>query len=131
MADITYLQCAGALALVSGALGLKMSMFRLAGSPGEKDPESALNKWWLSQSLAAEWNPVVWALLFGLQFLGDFSVPSKTLAVSLTASRIAFATRPLWSSKGGYFVGFSSMIVTYLTTFLLASRLLVGNALVL
>jgi hypothetical protein len=119
-----YLQCIGALSLLSGALALKMSMFRLAGSPGEADPESPLNRWWLSQSLAAEWNPLAIGLLLALHVRDDGSMVGYMGALVLTAARFVFAMRSLLPKRHWMTVGVPSMTVSYAAVFILGAKLL-------
>ncbi|CUG05837.1 membrane-associated protein, putative [Bodo saltans] len=119
-----YLQCVGALSLLSGALAFRMSLFRLAGSPGEDKPNSPINNWGLTQCLAAEWNPLVIGLLLALHLRGDNSTVSVATAVALTASRIVFAGRTVAPKALAYPVSFGSMVTSYLGVFLLSGKLL-------
>lgn len=119
-----YLQCVGALSLLSGGLALRMSFFRLAGSPGESDPNSPLNKWYETQCLAAEWNPLAVGLLLACFAKKDESVLSAWMAVALTASRFTFAIRSFAPKKLQFPIGFVSMNVSYAAVFVLGASLL-------
>jgi hypothetical protein len=55
----TYFQCVGALSMLGGALAFRMSLYRLAGSPGDGNPSSPLSKMSELQLLTSEWTP--WA----------------------------------------------------------------------
>lgn len=119
-----YLQCVGALSLLSGGLALKMSMFRLAGSPGENDPASPLNNWWLAQSLAAEWNPVAIGLLLALHLRNDSSPVAYGFALALTIARFVFAARVVAPKSLWYSIGMPSMVTSYVAVFILGGKLL-------
>jgi hypothetical protein len=119
-----YLQCVGALSLMSGALALRMSMFRLAGSPGEDKPNSPLNNWWLNQTLAAEWNPLVIGLLLALHVRGDNSTASVATAITLTAARFLFASKAFAPKALAFPLGFGSMVTSYFAVFFLGGKLL-------
>jgi hypothetical protein len=51
-------QSIGALGLLAVSLALRMSMYRLAGSPGENVVNSPLNRAYEAQQLTAEWTPL-------------------------------------------------------------------------
>jgi hypothetical protein len=119
-----YLQCVGALSLMSGALALRMSMFRLAGSPGEDKPNSPLNNWWLNQTLAAEWNPLVIGLLLALHVRGDNSTASVATAITLTAARFLFASKAFAPKVLAFPLAFGSMVTSYSAVFFLGGKLL-------
>lgn len=124
MVNSVFLQSAGTLSLFGGLLALKMSFFRLAGSPGEQDPESPLNKWWLSQTLAAEWNPLCIGLFLAMHVKGDDSDVAKYSAILLTFARLVFGVRHLFPKSLYFPIGFPSMVTSYAAVFVLSSKLL-------
>lgn len=111
---MVYIACIGSLAGLSLTLALRMSFFRLAGSPGESDPNSNLNDWYLHQQLASEWNPLLMILFLALQVQKVDSPIATTAAVIVTASRFAFFLKrfvPVQSLK--FPLSFVAMNATY------------------
>ena len=102
---LTDLQCIGILALQSCFQALRMSFFRLAGSPGENDPKSDLNRHHLAQQLTAEWNPLGMVLILANRFLvkdadGDSWGCVFAIAANLfVLSRVTFTLRVLFYEK--------------------------------
>ena len=125
MTDV-YFKCIGALAVLGGLQAFRMSMFRLAGSPGEQDPTSPLSKTHEKQQLTAEWNPVGFALLLALILRKDTTPLSKGLAVAFTASRFGFASTIYLPKAVQFPVAFTSMIATYAATFGIGGALLLA-----
>ena len=119
-----YYQCIGALSLLGGALALRMSLFRMAGSPGENDARSPLNRTSEMQLLTAEWNPVGITLMLALILRRDTSYLATLFAALFTAGRFLFTLRLYAPEFAAYPVGFIGMNLTYATTFGLACRLL-------
>ena len=88
--------CIGTLFLLYVALAFRMSLYRLAGSPGEDKPNSPLNRFYEVQMLTAEWVPVGAILALALLYKG--TLPSfyiDCLVGSFTLSRILFAAAAL------------------------------------
>jgi hypothetical protein len=85
--------CVGVLLLQYGLMALRMSMYRLAGSPGEGKPNSPLNRFSELQLLHAEWAPV--GAILGLALLHQGKLPPfyrDCLIGSFALSRVAFTT---------------------------------------
>ena len=125
MSDV-YFKYIGALTLLGGFQAFRMSMFRLAGSPGEQDPTSPLSKTHEKQQLTAEWNPVGIALLLALILRKDTTPLSKGLALAFTAGRFGFASTIYLPKAVQFPVAFASMISTYVATFGIAGKLLLA-----
>ena len=130
MSSTAILGCVGALAVLGNGLGLRMSFFRVAGSPGEADPNSPLQKMYLAQQLTAEWNGTLLPLFLALNAAKITDSAAVGTVVAITASRIAFGVKvtgvtPSSLSKP---IGYVTMITTYLGTFYLGGRL-IANAL--
>ena len=119
----TYFQCIGALTLLGGFQALQMSLFRMAGSPGERDPNSRLNKTSEMQLLTAEWNPVGICLMLALILRRDNSTFATLFAVAFTAGRFLFWFRLYAPQATRHALDYLSMILTYLATFVLGFRL--------
>ena len=118
--------CVGALAILGNGHGLRMSFFRVAGSPGEADPNSSLNKFYLAQQLTAEWNGTLLPLFLALQAAKITDTAAVGTVVAITASRIAFGvkTTGVFPKAVVKPIGYVTMITTYLGTFYLGGRLI-------
>ncbi len=125
--DPTLLKCVGALGLLYGGLALRMSFYRMAGSPGEGKPDSPLTNMSELQLLTAEWVGAVAPLIIaaGLKDDGPLTPYVGTAAIVFTVSRYTFVSKLLAPKALKYPIGFTSMNASYLSTFLLAASLLI------
>ena len=111
----------GSLGVLCGLLATRMSFFRLAGSPGEGNPKSALTRWSELQLLTAEWAPVgAFLVLANLQKGTDLKTV-QVLAAAFAASRWVFALN--WLSLRSMAVSVPTMVTCYLVTFALSATL--------
>ena len=117
--------CIGSMGVLSGILGFRMSMFRLAGSPGESDPESDLNRWYLANQLQAEWAPVGVGLGLALVAKGTAAkcaCARNCIAIFATA-RWAFVLAQLFCPKIATMA--PAMMSMYASTFAMGGMLLI------
>jgi hypothetical protein len=123
-ADCVY-ACIAVLAGLYGLLALRMSMFRLAGSPGEAKPNSPLNRFSEVQLLTAEWIPVGAVLALALVQKGALPAFYRDcLFGTFTVARVTFAAAKLGFIPGlGFPLGVASMVSCYLATFGMAGAL--------
>ena len=111
--------CIGVLTALYGLLALRMSFYRMAGSPGEDKPNSPLNRMYELQMLTAEWVPIGCVLALGLVQKNTMSPYYRDcLFGAFTVSRLAFAGNRIVS--GPHLVGMVSMITCYTVTLLMA-----------
>jgi hypothetical protein len=118
MADLipnAYLSL-GILGALCGALALRMSMYRLAGSPGEDKPNSPLNRFSELQLLNAEWAPVGAFLTLAAIQRGVPAASVNLLTALFVGSRLSFVASR-FMGKLQFPVGATSMTVTYVATF--------------
>lgn len=96
-------------------LALRMSFFRLAGSPGENKINSPLNRWYEVQMLTAEWTPI--GIGLGLALLHKGTAPVEWVEWLLGAfctARYIFALSRIWFT---FFPGsVVSMVTCYVST---------------
>jgi hypothetical protein len=115
--------CIGVLMLQHGLMALRMSMYRLAGSPGEGKPNSPLNRFSEQQLLHAEWAPV--GAILGLALMHKGHLPPfyrDCLVGSFTLSRVCFSATPLLGLP--HIVDIVSMTACYLSTIAMAALLI-------
>ena len=117
------LMSVGSLGVLCGLMALRMSFFRLAGSPGEGNPRSAMTRWSEYQLLNAEWAPVgAFLVLANLQ---KGTVPAEL--VQILAATFA-ATRWLFAIDGiflGHKLGVPVMTTCYVATLALSATLFI------
>ena len=113
----------GALGVLYTALAFRMSMYRLAGSPGEDEPNSRLNRFHELQMLTAEWTPI--GIGLGLALVFKNTAPTQwieLLVAAVVLTRYVFAaTRIL---KLSYVFGVLSMTGCYIATFAMSGLLI-------
>eukprot|EP00759_Apiculatamorpha_spiralis_P055005 PhF_6_TR7197/c0_g1_i1/m.10759 len=115
------LYCTGALAVFSGLLCFRMSLYRLKGSPGESDPKSDLNKWHLAQTLNQEWNATLLPLFIAAH-LSNLKCPTVNAAIiAVSASRVTFVIAKVFDTNS-LRLAFPSMLTTYLGTFYIGAK---------
>lgn len=122
----------GVLGTLCTAMALRMSMYRLDGSPGDGVPFSPLTCFYDHQILTSEWAGIGGPLIVGLMLKS--SVPrewTNALAAIFVLSRVVFASRVCLSPPKGkgnhkpyFYMGFPSMIVTYLSCFAMGALLI-------
>eukprot|EP00658_Telonema_sp_P-2_P052898 TRINITY_DN4122_c0_g1_i3.p1 TRINITY_DN4122_c0_g1~~TRINITY_DN4122_c0_g1_i3.p1 ORF type:complete len:156 (+),score=64.88 TRINITY_DN4122_c0_g1_i3:141-608(+) len=131
--SLTKAQCIGVLGIQAGLQAFKMTLFRLAGSPGEQDPNSDLNRHYLAQQLTAEWNPIGMVLILAGRTLmshkDNEGCKTKNCIFSAAANafvvgRLAFTAVVLFAPQHHMKVAPAAMIATYLSTFTMAGLLL-------
>lgn len=120
----TSFQALGGLGGLCGLMALRMSMFRLAGSPGESDSKSPMNRFSEIQLLNAEWAPVGGFLILANILAKGQPSRVNLLALAFVLSRLGFASKSFMPSNLRFPVGFASMLVTYLSTLGLSGLLL-------
>ncbi len=102
----------GALFVLYVLMAMRMSFYRLAGSPGEGKPGSPLERFHEVQMLAAEWTPIGAGLALGLVVKG--TVPSfyrSCLVGAFVASRFLFTVSKL--NRLPMIVNVVSMVTCY------------------
>ena len=122
---LTKAQCIGVLGIQAGLQALRMSFFRLAGSPGESDPNSDLNRHYLAQQLTAEWNPLGMVLILAGRMIGNRGKKECCLqhcvftgaANLFVISRLGFTAGCLYFPQHHKKFGMPTMIGTYLSVF--------------
>ena len=121
-------QCIGALGALAVALALRMSFFRLAGSPGEGKINSPLERMYEAQQLTAEWAPLGCVLILANMLKGskELELYVNYCALIFTVCRYVFVARYfLPFNKGLYMMcGMPTMIGCYTATAGLAAMLL-------
>ncbi len=120
----------GALGFLSVGMALRMSLYRLAGSPGDGEPNSPLTIFSQYQLLNAEWAPVGAFLAIANVVKGSNKEWTNGLTFAFVAARCLFALLsimpPLKSKKSLQFcMAFPAMCTTYFSAFGLASLLVV------
>jgi len=120
--DIIY-GCCGALAILAGGLGVKMSQFRVAGSPGENDPNSALNKWYLHNQLVAEWNATLIPLFLAANVAGVNDRAATAVIVVATLGRYGFLLKLIAPRNKQVLIGAPCHLPTYVACVYLGIRL--------
>ena len=103
----------GLLGGLCTALALRMSFYRLAGSPGEAKPNSPLNVLSEVQLLTAEWAPLGAFLALAAKQKGAPALPVDILTATFVASRVTFVASRFVGDSFKMAVGFPSMVVTY------------------
>jgi hypothetical protein len=128
MTDICPLKLIGAMGALCGALALRMSFYRLAGSPGEGEEDSCLTKCYWCQQLTTEWFAIGTPLMLAVYLKKPKGTLAKVAGISnlvFTATRFTFAGARLFLPKEHQIkVGFPSMLGTYAATFAFAGILL-------
>ena len=117
--------CIGSLFTMYVLMALRMSFYRLAGSPGENKPNSPLNKFYEVQMLTAEWIPV--GSILGLALLYKATLPGfyiECLVGGFTIARFVFTIVKL-EYVPVHFLGVVSMTSCYICTLLMALALFV------
>jgi hypothetical protein len=115
----------GFLGAYSGALALRMSLYRLAGSPGEGNPNSPLERFSVQQLLNAEWAPVGAFLSLALVQQGSASRSSvDLLTAAFVASRVLFLAAHYVPKALEEPLDIVAMSTTYLTTFAMSGMLM-------
>jgi hypothetical protein len=119
--------CVGSLGVLSGILGFRMSLFRVAGSPGEADPESDLNKWYLANMLHSEWAPVGAGLALALVAKGTAqkSAAARNCVAIFATSRWIFTLAVLFCDKIA--IKMPAMMSMYGTVFAMGGMLLIPS----
>jgi hypothetical protein len=108
----------GALGALSGAMALRMSFYRVAGSPGEDKPNSPLNQMHERQQLHAEWAPLGAFLGLALFVKGTANKTHVAYLMALfTATRYVFAATAFLRRSKRMPVTMPAMIICYLTVF--------------
>ena len=117
--NICVYACIGVLTALYGLLALRMSFYRMAGSPGEDKPNSPLNRMYELQMLTAEWVPIGCVLGLALVQKNTMSPYYRDCLVgAFTVARLAFAGNSI--ARGPHLVGMVSMITCYSATLLMA-----------
>uniref|UniRef100_A0A7S1QVY1 Uncharacterized protein n=1 Tax=Neobodo designis TaxID=312471 RepID=A0A7S1QVY1_NEODS len=115
--------CVGSLFVLYVLMALRMSFYRLAGSPGEDKPNSPLNRFYEIQMLTAEWVPIGAILSLALLYKG--TLPGyyiECLVGAFTIARVAFVVVKLYVRI--HVAGVISMVTCYVATLLMALALI-------
>ena len=129
MSDYFYIKCVGAIGALCGAMAWKMTLFRLAGSPGEGEEKSPLTKWYWAQQLTCEWASIGTPLLLALQMrnLSEDTTKGKVAKIAatvFTVTRFTFAIARTVAPDSLIFpLSAGSMVPTYAATFTMAGVL--------
>lgn len=116
----------GSMGVLSGLLAFRMSLYRVAGSPGEDKEDSDLTNMYWTQQLNAEWVPVGVGL--GLALVAKGTMQKCAVARNLLAlfclSRWVFVAARLGLRSNPMPLAFPSMMTTYAATFGMSAMLM-------
>ena len=112
-----------ALGALSAGLAFRMTAYRLAGSPGEGKPSSAMSRVSERQLLNAEWAPLGAALGVALWVQGAAPEWTARLMALFTATRFIFAAALLVPEGARFGVVLPTMVTCYGATFAMAGLL--------
>ncbi len=117
----------GALGLLSVSMALRMSFYRLAGSPGDGEPNSPLTIFYEYQMLNAEWAPIGGFLALANLLRDKNPEVTQLLTFGFFLTRFFFAFNAVSGRKRSalrHMFNVANMTTCYLITFAMSASLL-------